>query len=122
MLAEGGIRLDVLEALGNARGRARFGSIVAATLILGAASCEATPSAPETTATTSQAETVDSFGVGTGRDGAFTAASAKQIVNSFAAITALDGTATQVTIGTVRGAAAGFAAGNLVLVWRTTGL
>jgi hypothetical protein len=91
-------------------------------LALVAASCESAPAPPEGVATSVQAESVDSFGVGSGRDGAFTASSAGQIVNSYAAITALDGTATKVTIGTVRGAAAGFAAGNLVLVWRTTGL
>jgi hypothetical protein len=122
MSIEGGIRVDVLKALRKTCRRVRFASGVAAALVLGAASCEVTPPAPEVTATTSQAETVDSFGVGTGRDGAFTATSAKQFVNSFAAITALNGAATQVTIGTVHGAAAGFAAGNLVLVWRTTGL
>ena len=103
--------------------RVRLGSlIVPAALALPAVGCETTPAAPEAIGTASQAETLDSFGVGTGRDGAFTAASANQIVNSFAPITALNGAATQVTIGSVTGAAAGFLPGNLVLVWRTTGL
>ena len=60
--------------------------------------------------------------MGTGRDGPFTATTANQVVNSFAAITALNGAATQVTIGSVMGDTAGFAPGNLALVWRTTGL
>ncbi len=115
--------MDVFELLPVTFRRARLGAFaILAALALAAPGCETPLAPPEVIGTTSQAETPDSFGVGTGRDGAFAATSAGQVVNSFAAITALDATATQVTIGSVKGAIAGFVPGNLVLVWRTTGL
>ncbi len=87
-----------------------------------AASCSS--SAPgERTGTVSQAETPDTFGIGSGRDGNAAVAAAGTVLNSYAAITAVSApVATQVTIGAVHGAAAGFVADDLVLVWHTTGL
>lgn len=64
----------------------------------------------------------DTFGVGDGHDGAKVVAGTETI-NSYASITA-DAAAgsSAISIGTVIGDAAGFAAGDLVLVWRATGV
>lgn len=64
----------------------------------------------------------DTFGVGDGHNGAKTVAG-NQVVNSYAPLTAdVTAGATQITIGAVRGDAAGFAAGDLVMVWRAAGV
>ena len=65
----------------------------------------------------------DTFGVGNGHSGAYVAAAADQVINAYAPLTAdAAAGATQVTIGTAIGAAAGFAVGDLVMVWRATGV
>jgi hypothetical protein len=84
-------------------------------------SCSATKPS-EVTGRIAQAETPDTFGIGSGRDSDFTVPAAGTVLNSYAPITAVNAAATQLTIGTVHGGAAGFVADNLVLVWRTTGL
>jgi hypothetical protein len=89
---------------------------------VGALSASCSTTKPEVTRTLAQAETPDSFGIGSGRDGDITVATAGTVVNSYAAITAVNASATQISIGAVHGAAAGFAADDLVLVWRTTGV
>ncbi|HVH43568.1 MAG TPA: hypothetical protein VM925_14535, partial [Labilithrix sp.] len=64
----------------------------------------------------------DGFGVGDGHSGAKTA-SGTETINSYASITAdVAPGATTIEVGTVIGAASGFAAGDLVLVWRSTGV
>jgi hypothetical protein len=105
------------------RGRAATRSTVLAAFVVGAAavSCASTDSA-ERPASLSQAETPDTFGIGSGRDGDFTAPAGATVVNSYAPITTVSAGATQLTIGAVQGAAAGFVADDLVLVWHTTGL
>ncbi len=85
------------------------------------ASCSATKPS-EITGSVTQAETPDTFGIGSGRDGDFTVPGAATVLNSYAPITAVNAAATQLTIGTMHGASAGFAADNLVLIWHTTGL
>jgi hypothetical protein len=75
----------------------------------------------EKTATVAQAESTDTFGVGSGRGGDFMVAGAGAVLNSYAPIAAVSADATIVSIGTVRGGPT-FGAGDLVLVWRTTGL
>ncbi len=97
----------------------RFRSLLL--VAVAAASC-ATTAQEERTTTIAQPEALDTFGIGSGRDGDFTVPAAGTVLNSYAPIANVDPTAAQVTIGAVQGAAAGFAAGNLVLVWHTTGL
>lgn len=99
------------------------GRVAAALLGSGmlAVSCSTTrPSEP--TATLAQAETPDSFGIGSGRDGNGTVPAAATVLNSYAAVTAVNVGATQVTFGALHGAAAGFATDDLVLLWHTTGV
>lgn len=68
-----------------------------------------------------RAET-DTFGVGDGHSGAKTVAGTETI-NSYASITAdVAPGATTISFGTVIGNPAGFAANDLVLVWRATGV
>ena len=64
----------------------------------------------------------DAFGLGNGHSGAYVAAAADEVINAYAPLTA-DAllSATQVTISGKLGAAAGFAAGDLVMVWQATG-
>jgi hypothetical protein len=65
----------------------------------------------------------DSFGLGTGRDGALTISTTNTVINSYAPVTAsLSPGNLSISIGTITGAAAGFNAGDLVMVWQTTGL
>jgi len=99
------------------------GRVAVALLATGvtAVSC-ATTRSREPTATLQQAETPDSFGVGSGRDGDLAVAAAGTVLNSYAAVSAVNAGATQVTIGAVHGAAAGFVADDLVLLWHTTGV
>jgi len=65
----------------------------------------------------------DAFGIGDGHRGAYAAAGADEVVNSYAPLTndAAAG-ATTLTFGTVVGDAAGFAPNDLVMIWRATGL
>ncbi|MEA2747484.1 MAG: hypothetical protein QOI41_1627 [Myxococcales bacterium] len=66
---------------------------------------------------------VDTFGLGNGHSGAYVAAAADEVINAYAPLTADAAVgATSVTIGTKLGAAAGFAVGDLVMVWRATGV
>ena len=61
----------------------------------------------------------DSFGLGSGRDGATTVNAANTVINSYASVTA------NVAVGASTiavDATTGFVAGNVVLVWQTTGL
>ncbi|MFL5351103.1 adventurous gliding motility protein AgmC [Archangium sp.] len=65
----------------------------------------------------------DSFGLGTGRNGALTVTTAGNIINSYAQVAApLAPGDTQVPVGTCVGAAACFSAGDLVMVLQTTGI
>ena len=65
----------------------------------------------------------DNFALGDGHHGAFTATQNQQVVNAYAPITAnVAAGAVQIPIGTVVGHADGFQAGDLVLVWRATGV
>jgi MYXO-CTERM domain-containing protein len=65
----------------------------------------------------------DLFGTGDGHSGAKTAAAAAEVINAYAPLTAdAAAGATTLAIGTPLGAAGGFATGDLVLVWRATGL
>jgi MYXO-CTERM domain-containing protein len=65
----------------------------------------------------------DTFGVGNGHDGAYVAAAADEVINAYAPLTAdAAKSATSITIGTTLGAATGFAAGDLVMLWRATGV
>jgi hypothetical protein len=98
------------------------GGIAIAILGVGALTAGCSTTKPEATRTLAQAETPDTFGIGSGRDGDVTVAAAGTVVNSYAAITAVNAGATQIAIGPVHGAAAGFVADDLVLVWRTTGV
>lgn len=65
----------------------------------------------------------DTFGLGTGRNGALTISAVNTVINSYAPVTTglVPGTSF-FSIGAVRGAAAGFAVGDLVMVWQTGGL
>jgi hypothetical protein len=66
---------------------------------------------------------VDTFGIGNGHSLAYTAAAANEVINAYAPLTADAAVgATALTIGTAIGAPAGFAVGDLVMVWRATGL
>lgn len=70
---------------------------------------------------TARAE-VDTFGLGDGHNGAKTVAG-NETVNSYAPVAAdVAPGATQIAFGAVRGDAAGFAAGDLVMVWRAVGV
>ncbi|MDX2024226.1 MAG: hypothetical protein SF187_28550 [Deltaproteobacteria bacterium] len=61
----------------------------------------------------------DSFGLGTGRDGALSVTTADTTINIYAAVSATAAAGvTSITVDSV----AGFSAGNLVLLWQTTGL
>ncbi|MBX5484807.1 MAG: adhesin, partial [Myxococcaceae bacterium] len=61
----------------------------------------------------------DTFGLGTGRDGALTVSGGNRVVNSYAQVTApLAPGDTTITVGN----ASGFAAGDLVMVLQTTGI
>lgn len=63
----------------------------------------------------------DAFGIGDGHDGPKTAVG-DEVVNTYAPLTAdAAAGATTLAFGALRGAAPGFAAGDLVLVWRATG-
>lgn len=65
----------------------------------------------------------DDFGTGDGHSGAKTAAAADEVINSYAALTADAAKgATSVTVGAVVGDPTGFAVGDLVMVWRATGV
>jgi MYXO-CTERM domain-containing protein len=65
----------------------------------------------------------DTFGVGNGHSGAYVAAAADELINVYAPLTADAAKgATSVTIGTALGASVGFVAGDLVMVWRATGV
>jgi len=65
----------------------------------------------------------DSFGLGSGRNGALTVTTAGTVVNSYAPATApLAAGDTTVLVGTPIGAPTGFAAGDLVMVLQTTGI
>jgi hypothetical protein len=108
--------------LGQAR-RPRSRLLAAAPFVLAlAAGCSTAP-APvhEAVGTTTQAET-DTFGLGEGRSGPLTVSAAGTIVNAYAPITAVDGTGTQITVGIQQGVSTPFAPGDLLLVWRATGL
>ncbi len=60
----------------------------------------------------------DTFGIGSGRTGAVSITTST-VVNSYASITAnVTATATTITVDS----ASGFAAGDLILIWQTTGL
>jgi len=91
-------------------------------VVFAAASCATTAAQDEPAATITQAEALDTFGIGSGRDGDFAVPAAGTVLNSYAPVASVDPSATQVTVGAVHGAAAGFAAGNLVVLWHTTGL
>ena len=92
----------------------RFSRLALLSLSLGAAAIVAPRPA--------HAET-DAFGIGNGHSGAYVAAAADEVINVYAPLTAdAANGATSVTIGTALGAASGFAAGDLVMVWRATGL
>lgn len=92
-----------------------------ATAAVVVAGCSA-PAAPprETVGTSSQAETTDTFGLGSGRTGSLTVSAAATVVNTYAPITAT--TATTITVGAQQGAPGAFAPGDLLMVWRATGL
>jgi MYXO-CTERM domain-containing protein len=65
----------------------------------------------------------DVFGVGDGHSGDRTAAAANEVINSYAPITGdVAAGATQIAFGTVIGDGGAFAAGDLVLIWRATGV
>lgn len=94
--------------------RARFGP-----LMLSIAAAIATTTEAERPA---RAE-ADNFGLGDGHHGAFTASQSQQVVNAYAPLredVALG--ATRIPIGSVVGHADSFQAGDLILVWRATGL
>lgn len=64
----------------------------------------------------------DHFGLGTGRNGALTIAT-NTTINAYAGITGpLAPGDNTIVVGTIRGAAGGFAAGDLIMVWQSTGL
>jgi large repetitive protein len=73
-------------------------------------------------ATAAQAER-DTFGLGTGRSGAFTAPAGSSVINAYTQVTAplAPGDTTITTSGTVVGAGT-FTAGDLVMVVQTTGI
>ena len=75
------------------------------------------------TASGSARAELDRFGTGDGHGGAYTAAASGEVLNTYAPL-AVDAPAgaESLSIGTAIGAASGFAAGDLVLVWRATGL
>jgi len=61
----------------------------------------------------------DSFGLGSGRDGAVTVNAANTVINSYASVTANVAVgASTISVDTTTG----FVAGNVVLVWQATGL
>ena len=65
----------------------------------------------------------DSFGLGTGRNGVLSVTVSSPPINSYAQVTGpLAPGDTDVTVGTCLGAAACFAAGDLIMVLQTTGL
>ncbi|WP_395814992.1 adventurous gliding motility protein AgmC [Archangium minus] len=65
----------------------------------------------------------DSFGLGTGRNGALSVTTAGTVINSYAQVTGpLAPGDTTVPVGTCLGAPSCFAAGDLVMVLQTTGL
>jgi hypothetical protein len=65
----------------------------------------------------------DAFGTGDGHAGAKTVSTVDEVVNAYAPLTAdAPAGATDLAFGAVVGDAAGFAAGDLVLVWRATGV
>lgn len=69
------------------------------------------------------AEVPDAFGVGNGHSGAYAAAAADEVVNAYAPLTAGAGAgSTTLQIGTVIGDPVGFAAGDVVMIWRPGGL
>lgn len=71
---------------------------------------------------TARAE-ADTFGIGDGHGGAYTAAIADDVINAYAPLTAdASKGATTIAIDGVIGNAAGFAMGDLVMIWRATGL
>ncbi len=65
----------------------------------------------------------DVFGVGDGHNGGHTAGGSDEVINSYAPIAAdVAAGATEVTIGTVIGDGGAFATGDLILLWRPTGI
>jgi hypothetical protein len=65
----------------------------------------------------------DSFGLGSGRDGPLSVTALGTVINSYAQVTAsLAAGATTIQIGTCVGSATCFRAGDLVMVYQTTGL
>jgi MYXO-CTERM domain-containing protein len=66
---------------------------------------------------------VDAFGLGNGHSGAYVAAAPDEVINAYAPLTADAAKgATSITIGAKLGAATGLAVGDLVMVWRATGI
>jgi MYXO-CTERM domain-containing protein len=65
----------------------------------------------------------DTFGIGDGHGGAYVAVGVDEIINAYAPLTVdAAANATQLAIDSVIGDATGFAAGDLVLIWRATGV
>src|SRR4051794_28940290 len=64
----------------------------------------------------------DTFGIGNGHSGAYVAAAADEVVNAYAPLTAdAAANATTLAVGTAIGTGT-FTAGDLVMVWRATGV
>jgi MYXO-CTERM domain-containing protein len=64
----------------------------------------------------------DTFGIGNGHSGAYVAAAADEVLNAYAPLTAdAAANATTLTFGTTIGTGT-FAAGDLVMIWRATGV
>lgn len=65
----------------------------------------------------------DLFGIGDGHRGAYAAVAANEIVNAYAPLTADAAVnATQISVGATLGDPAGFVPGDLVMLWRATGV
>ena len=90
-------------------------------MLLGASCSAPAVVSHETVGTTTQAESLDSFGLGEGRSGALNVTAAGTIVNTYAPVVTVTST-TQITVGPLQGAAGPLAPGDLLMVWRTTGV
>jgi len=110
-------------ARSRARSLFKLTSAVALALVLaGGCSSPVAPSSSENIGTTAQAESSDTFGLGEGRSGALSVTAPGTIINTYAPITFVDTTLTKITVGALHGATTTLSPGDLLLVWRTTGL
>ena len=81
------------------------------------------PSSPRSSRTPAPRAEADTFGLGTGRDGALTVTSAAVVVvNTYAPVTAaIAAGSSSVTVGARVGAGAAFTAGQVVMILQTHG-